>query len=399
MLLVAGWAHRGRARAGDRPLRQPLGAAARTGTGRWSPPARTSTRVPDGGRYDGALGTVLGLELAADLGAAPSPGGCRAALLVCAAEEAPRFGAGTVGSRQLVGSLAPERAGAAARRRRGHGAAGAGRPSCATPRTCRGSSRRWIAGAPTPRSTSPSAASCASSASSPASPRRAGSRSPSPAGRPLRRGLDGDRRDALAGAAEIVLAIERAAGDEPAETVATVGDADGLSGRGQRDPGRGPARRRHARHRPRVARSAARPRCSATRARSATGAASTVQHRADPRRRAGRARPASGRAALATARDAGDPGTHEPGRGPGTTPSTSPRWRRRCWCSCRCTAARATRPRRAPIWMKSSKPPAWLRMLWRTPALDSGVQVVKNPHASGSSDEELGTAALPRWLS
>jgi hydantoinase/carbamoylase family amidase len=56
--------------------------------------------VPDGGRYDGALGTVLGLELAADLaGRAPI------ALLVCAAEEAPRFGAGTIGSRLLVGTL------------------------------------------------------------------------------------------------------------------------------------------------------------------------------------------------------------------------------------------------------------------------------------------------------
>ena len=32
-----------------------------------------------------------------------------------------------------------------------------------------------------------------------------------------------DRRDALAAAAEVVLAIERAARDEPAQTVATVG--------------------------------------------------------------------------------------------------------------------------------------------------------------------------------
>ena len=53
--------------------------------------------VPDGGRYDGALGTVLALELADSV-----PG---AGLLVCAAEEAPRFGAGTVGSRLLVGTL------------------------------------------------------------------------------------------------------------------------------------------------------------------------------------------------------------------------------------------------------------------------------------------------------
>ncbi len=53
--------------------------------------------VPDGGRYDGALGTVLGLELAESLP------GC--GLMICAAEEAPRFGAGTIGSRLLTGSL------------------------------------------------------------------------------------------------------------------------------------------------------------------------------------------------------------------------------------------------------------------------------------------------------
>jgi len=55
--------------------------------------------VPDGGRYDGALGTVLALEAAIALRG-------RAGVLVCAAEEAPRFGAGTVGSRLMVGTLA-----------------------------------------------------------------------------------------------------------------------------------------------------------------------------------------------------------------------------------------------------------------------------------------------------
>ena len=54
--------------------------------------------VPAGGRYDGALGTVLALEAALAL-----PG--RVGLLICAAEEAPRFGAGTVGSRLMVGTL------------------------------------------------------------------------------------------------------------------------------------------------------------------------------------------------------------------------------------------------------------------------------------------------------
>jgi hydantoinase/carbamoylase family amidase len=58
--------------------------------------------VPAGGRYDGALGTVLAVEAALAL-----PG--RVGLLICAAEEAPRFGAGTVGSRLMVGTL-PEQA-------------------------------------------------------------------------------------------------------------------------------------------------------------------------------------------------------------------------------------------------------------------------------------------------
>src|SRR4051794_28949492 len=49
--------------------------------------------VPAGGRYDGALGTVLALEAAAALGTG---------VLTCAAEEAPRFGAGALGSRPLT---------------------------------------------------------------------------------------------------------------------------------------------------------------------------------------------------------------------------------------------------------------------------------------------------------
>lgn len=54
--------------------------------------------VPNGGRHDGALGTVLALEVVEGL---EGPFG----MLVCAAEEAPRFGSGTLGSRQLVGKL------------------------------------------------------------------------------------------------------------------------------------------------------------------------------------------------------------------------------------------------------------------------------------------------------
>jgi hydantoinase/carbamoylase family amidase len=58
--------------------------------------------VPAGGRFDGALGTVLGLEAALALG-----DDC--GVLICAAEEAPRFSAGTIGSRLMTGAL-PEAA-------------------------------------------------------------------------------------------------------------------------------------------------------------------------------------------------------------------------------------------------------------------------------------------------
>lgn len=54
--------------------------------------------VPNGGRHDGALGTVLAMEAVEAL---EGPFG----VLVCAGEEAPRFGAGTLGSRQLVGAI------------------------------------------------------------------------------------------------------------------------------------------------------------------------------------------------------------------------------------------------------------------------------------------------------
>src|SRR3954447_17994883 len=54
--------------------------------------------VPAGGRYDGALGTVLALEAASALAG-------RVGVLTCAAEQAPRFAAGTLGSRLLTGAL------------------------------------------------------------------------------------------------------------------------------------------------------------------------------------------------------------------------------------------------------------------------------------------------------
>ena len=80
------------------------------------------------------------------------------------------------------------------------------------------------------------------------------------------------RRDALAAAAEVVLAVERIAREEPPETVATVGTARGLAGRGQRDPrARAPG--------PRRARGRRAARSSASRRRSATAAAEIAARR------------------------------------------------------------------------------------------------------------------------
>ena len=102
MLIVAGWARD----AGLEPGVDEHGNLWALPPDRSGPLVSAGSHVdtvPDGGRYDGALGTVLGLELVDDLRAAGSA--VAAALLVCAAEEAPRFGAGTVGSRLLAGAL------------------------------------------------------------------------------------------------------------------------------------------------------------------------------------------------------------------------------------------------------------------------------------------------------
>ncbi len=96
MLLVAGWARE-----------VGLGAAVDPHGNLWCLPPGDAPcvtggshvdTVPDGGRYDGPLGTVLAVEVAARVG------GSRG-VLVCAAEEASRFGAGTLGSRTMTGKL------------------------------------------------------------------------------------------------------------------------------------------------------------------------------------------------------------------------------------------------------------------------------------------------------
>jgi hydantoinase/carbamoylase family amidase len=172
--------------------------------------------VPDGGRYDGALGTVLGLEAAADLGA-------RTGLLVCAAEEAPRFGAGTMGSRQLVGTLTrgdlralrDDDGVSATDALAGYLDALADLPRVAPPRErLRAHAEVHVAQRRALRELGVVTAV--------ASPRRFTVRLEGQAGHSGEVSMS-ERRDALAAAAEVVLAVEAAARAEPAETVATVG--------------------------------------------------------------------------------------------------------------------------------------------------------------------------------
>jgi hydantoinase/carbamoylase family amidase len=178
--------------------------------------------VPDGGRYDGALGTVLGLELVADL-AGETAGGARAGLLVCAAEEAPRFGAGTVGSRLLVGTLPQSELEqlydadgiTAAAAQAGYLDALSELPRITPPvQRLRAHAEVHVAQRRALRELGV--------VGQVASPRRFEIAVTGESGHAGEVSMT-DRRDALAAAAELVLAIEAAARGEPAETVATVG--------------------------------------------------------------------------------------------------------------------------------------------------------------------------------
>jgi len=194
--------------------------------GGWDGPLVTSgshvDTVPDGGRYDGALGTILGLELVDELGPGPV-GGARPALLVCAAEEAPRFGAGTIGSRLLTGTLAPSEL------------SGLRDAGGTTAEQALSEYRSALSELP---SVEPPLARLRAHAeihvaqrhslrqigvvTRVAAPWRSEIELTGRAGHSGEVSME-DRHDALAAAAEVVLAVERAARAEPAETVATVG--------------------------------------------------------------------------------------------------------------------------------------------------------------------------------
>jgi N-carbamoyl-L-amino-acid hydrolase len=221
MLLVAGWArHAGLAPGVDRHGN--LWALPADWTGPLVSGGSHVDTVPDGGRYDGALGTVLGLELAHELRNGTTAG-ARPALLICAAEEAPRFGAGTIGSRSLVGTLAESdlddmrdaQGTTAADAKAGY---------------LQALSELARIEAPVGRVLAHAEIHVAQRRSlrqigvvtRVASPRRSEIELAGRAGHSGEVTME-DRRDALAAASEVVLAVERAARAEPPETVATVG--------------------------------------------------------------------------------------------------------------------------------------------------------------------------------
>ncbi len=222
MLLVAGWARE----AGLEPGIDPYGNLWALPIG-WRGPVVTAgshvDTVPDGGRYDGALGTVLGLELVDDLSARLSAG-VRAGLLICAAEEAPRFAAGTVGSRLLVGTLSErelerfrDAAGVTAAQARVTYLDAVGELPRVQPAL-----RRVIAHAEV-HVAQRRALRELGVVTKVAAPRRLQVLIAGSSGHAGELAME-DRHDALAAAAELVLAVEAAARAEAPETVATVGE-------------------------------------------------------------------------------------------------------------------------------------------------------------------------------
>jgi hydantoinase/carbamoylase family amidase len=221
MGLVAGWARE----AGLEPGLDPHGNLWALPPG-WDGPLVTAgshvDTVPDGGRFDGALGTVLAIELAHDLHEGTA-GGARHALLVCVAEEAPRFGAGTIGSRLLVGTLTEQAlddlrdAGgvSATQARAGYLADLAHLPRLQPPLArMRAHAEVHVAQRHELR--------VLGAVERVGAPRRREIEFVGHAGHAGEVSME-DRHDALAAAAEAILAVERAARAEPRETVATVG--------------------------------------------------------------------------------------------------------------------------------------------------------------------------------
>ena len=241
--------------------------------------------------------------------------------MVCAAEEAPRFGAGTVGSRQLVGTLSPEALTqlhdadgvTVAEALHDHLERLAELPRIDPPVA------RWRAHAEVHVAQRRELRELGV-VTTVASPRRLEITVTGVSGHSGEVSM-ADRRDALAGAAEIVLAIEQAATAEPAETVATAGTLTVTPGAISVIPGQarigvdmrgidGSSLDRLQRATEQARR---RDRPPARRGRA---------DRADPRRRAGRVGPGDGLGRAGRRRGAGDRQRARRGQAPVTTPST-----------------------------------------------------------------------------
>ena len=242
------------------------------------------------------------------------------ALMVCAAEEAPRFGAGTVGSRQLVGTLSPEALTqlhdadgvTVAEALHDHLERLADLPRIDPPLG------RWRAHAEVHVAQRRELRELGV-VTTVASPRRLEITVTGESGHAGEVSM-ADRRDALAGAAEIVLAIEQAATAEPAETVATAGTLTVTPGAISVIPGQArigvDMRGIDGRSLDRLQRVTEQRAAEIGRAAGRSGA-----DRADPRRRTGRARPGDGLSGAGGGRRAGDPRAHDVVRGRSRRPA------------------------------------------------------------------------------
>ena len=201
------------AAAGLRVARDPAGSlwALPDGDGPWWATGSHLDSVRRGGRFDGPLGVAAGFAVAERL-----PG---VAVIAFADEEGARFNTPTFGSRALTGRL--DVADVLARRDDdGVALADAMAAAGADPAGSPGRRAGWrgCAGSSSCTSTRPrtSSGSAPRPARSARSPRGRGSRSPSPAAPTTRaRRAAAERRDALAAAAQVIVAADELAGGDP----------------------------------------------------------------------------------------------------------------------------------------------------------------------------------------
>ena len=195
--------------------------------------------IPNAGRYDGTVGVLGGLEAIRALQRAGFRPRRSIELLIFTAEEPTRFGIGCLGSRLLAGLLDATRRRPSARSARAHARRGPRRPPASPGRShgARCPPGYYSAFVELHIEQGPLLERAGHSARHRDRDRRAGQRCGS-----MIEGEGGhagavlmpDRHDAFLAAAEIALAVERAARSTGAiDTVGTVGRLRGLSRRGQ----------------------------------------------------------------------------------------------------------------------------------------------------------------------